>query len=51
MSMSSIGLTSRLVGEQFGSAITFATVGKASAPGQMDVHALKSVLTALHNSL
>ena len=35
MSMSSIGLTSRLVGEQFGSAITFASVGKASAPGQI----------------
>lgn len=51
MSMASNGMISRLSGEVFGSCLTFGAVGKASAPGQMDVHALKSVLTALHNSL
>lgn len=48
MSMSSIGLTSRLVGEQFGSAITFATVGKASAPGQIDYQELNQMLDIIH---
>ena len=48
MSMSSIGLTSRLVGEQFGSAITFASVGKASAPGQIDYQELNQMLDIIH---
>ena len=37
MSMGKMGVISRLCGETFGSALTFATVGKASAPGQISV--------------
>ena len=51
MSMSSIGLTSRLVGEQFGSAITFAAVGKASAPGQIDYQELNQMLDIIHKNI
>ncbi|MBS7123648.1 MAG: type I 3-dehydroquinate dehydratase [Faecalibacillus sp.] len=50
MSMSAIGLTSRLVGEQFGSAITFASVGKASAPGQIDYQELNQILEIIHKN-
>ena len=51
MSMSSIGLTSRLVGEQFGSAITFASVGKASAPGQIYYQELNQMLDIIHKNI
>ena len=34
MSMGNLGSMSRIAGENFGSSVTFATVGKASAPGQ-----------------
>ena len=51
MSMSSIGLTSRLVGEQFGSAITFASVGKASAPGQIDYQELNQMIDIIHKNI
>ena len=51
MSMSSIGLTSRLVGEQFGSAITFASVGKASAPGQINYQELNQILQLIHKNV
>lgn len=44
MSMSSMGAISRIAGETFGSAVTFATAGKASAPGQMEANALKDIL-------
>ena len=47
MSMGQIGAVSRAVGGLFGSAATFATVGAASAPGQMPVDELKPVLEAL----
>lgn len=48
MSMSDIGLLSRLSGEIFGSAITFGTIDKASAPGQIPVAQLKEVLDIIH---
>ncbi|SFR81963.1 3-dehydroquinate dehydratase [Anaeromicropila populeti] len=48
MSMGKTGSVSRIAGEVFGSAITFGTVGKASAPGQIPAHALKEVLGLLH---
>ena len=48
MSMSSMGLASRLVGETFGSAITFGAVGKRSAPGQIRVEELAAVLDVVH---
>ena len=51
MSMSARGVLSRLCGEVFGSAITFASAGKASAPGQMDVDELKEVLKILHKNM
>lgn len=51
MSMSGLGGISRLAGEIFGSAVTFASAGHASAPGQMDVEELRRVLKLLHESL
>lgn len=51
MSMAGTGVISRLCGEVFGSALTFGAAGKASAPGQMGVEELKTMLGLLHNSL
>lgn len=51
MSMGGTGLISRLCGEVFGSAMTFGAVGKASAPGQIDVQDLKKVLDVMQNAL
>lgn len=51
MSMAGTGVVSRLCGEVFGSALTFGAAGKASAPGQMGVEDLKTVLSLLHKSL
>ena len=48
MSMEGIGVISRVCGELFGSALTFGACGLASAPGQMSVENLKTVLTLLH---
>lgn len=49
MSMAKDGVISRLCGEVFGSSLTFGAAKKASAPGQIDVQNLKSVLEILHN--
>lgn len=51
MSMTGTGVISRLCGEVFGSALTFGAAGKASAPGQMGVNDLNTVLNLLHKSL
>ena len=51
MSMAGTGVISRLCGEVFGSALTFGAASKSSAPGQMDVEDLKTVLSLLHKSL
>lgn len=51
MSMSGTGVISRLCGEIFGSALTFGAVGKVSAPGQMGIEDLTTVLGLLHKSL
>lgn len=51
MSMGPVGMISRLCGELFGSALTFGTVGKASAPGQIDAKDLASVLQLIHKSM
>ena len=51
MSMAGTGVISRLCGEVFGSALTFGAAGKASAPGQMGVNDLNTVLNLLHKSL
>lgn len=47
MSMSGLGAVSRLCGEAFGSAMTFGSAGKASAPGQVEIEVLKEALEAL----
>ena len=51
MSMAGTGVISRLCGEVFGSALTFGAAKKASAPGQMEVKDLETVLGLLHKSL
>ncbi|MDO4975688.1 MAG: type I 3-dehydroquinate dehydratase [Eubacteriales bacterium] len=51
MSMSGTGVLSRICGEVFGSAMTFGAAKKASAPGQMGVHDLATVLDLLHKSM
>ena len=51
MSMSSIGMVSRLVGETFGSALTFGAVGQRSAPGQPGARELAEVLEMIHRNL
>ena len=48
MSMGALGAVSRLVGEAFGSAMTFANPGQASAPGQVSLDIVNEVLNALH---
>jgi len=47
MSMGDLGKVSRLAGEVFGSCLSFATVGAASAPGQIAVDRLRPVLDEL----
>lgn len=51
MSMGKDGIISRLSGEIFGSAVTFGTIGMASAPGQIDLDSLNMVLDLLHNNI
>ena len=48
MSMAKDGVISRICGEVFGSALTFGTAGKASAPGQIEVERLREVLEIFH---
>ncbi|MCR5792770.1 MAG: type I 3-dehydroquinate dehydratase [Lachnospiraceae bacterium] len=48
MAMSSVGVLSRMAGEIFGSAITFGCVGGASAPGQVPVEDLQTILELVH---
>lgn len=48
MSMSKVGVASRLLGEVFGSAITFGAIGEVSAPGQVDAKNLRNMLEMIH---
>lgn len=48
MSMGRLGVISRISGEAFGSAMTFGSAKKASAPGQLDVDTLQYILKAIH---
>ena len=50
MAMGSIGSITRISGENFGSSITFGTVGAASAPGQFPVLKLRKLLEELHKN-
>lgn len=49
MSMSEMGIVSRLEGQLFGSAITFGALKKTSAPGQINVEKLKKGLEKVNN--
>jgi 3-dehydroquinate dehydratase-1 len=46
MAMGALGQISRVAGV-FGTAVTFGTAGKPSAPGQMDARTLREILSAL----
>ena len=47
MSMGPRGVISRVTGALFGSAMTFAMVGQASAPGQMEIEDLRKAMKML----
>lgn len=51
MSMAGQGVITRLAGEVFGSALTFGIGKQASAPGQVDVNSLRSIMDLLHTNL
>lgn len=51
MSMAKLGVVSRITGEIFGSALTFGTVKKASAPGQIESETLYQILQDIHKVL
>lgn len=48
MSMGRLGAVSRIIGEVFGSSITFGAFGAASAPGQIEVKAVEEMLELVH---
>ena len=50
MSMGALGAVSRLCGEAFGSSMTFANPGTASAPGQVPLDVVDTVLDSLRLS-
>jgi len=50
MSMSPTGVISRICGEVFGSCMTFGAVGQISAPGQIPVQDLNTILEIIHNA-
>jgi len=50
MSMSKLGVISRLVGEAFGSSMTFGAVGQVSAPGQIPVEKLQTAMAIVHEA-
>lgn len=50
MSMSGMGVISRICGEFFGSVLTFGAAKKASAPGQIEVEDLNTILEILHKN-
>lgn len=47
MSMGDLGKITRVAGQTFGSAMTFATVKESSAPGQLTLYQVEQVLDAL----
>lgn len=51
MAMGPLGVVSRVVGECFGSALTFGAGEQSSAPGQMPAPQLRIVLDAIHDSM
>lgn len=49
ISMGEMGAISRISGEIFGSAMTFAALRHASAPGQIPLYEMNTLLQAIHN--
>lgn len=45
MAMGKLGVISRLSGGLFGNSLTFASVARQSAPGQVEIETLREVLT------
>ena len=50
MAMGTAGQTTRLTGEVFGSAMTFCALGRASAPGQVELSQALATLEAIHRT-
>lgn len=50
IAMGGIGTVSRFSGEIFGSAVTFASLKNASAPGQISVQYMKTILKVIHHA-
>lgn len=48
ISMGKLGAVTRACGEIFGSAFTFGSVGKLSAPGQIKAEELRNIMKSLH---
>lgn len=51
MSMGATGMISRIAGQTFGSCVTFAAAGKASAPGQMPLEDVIMILNKISESM
>ena len=51
ISMGAMGSVSRMTGEIFGSAMTFASAGKSSAPGQINADELDKIISQIHNDI
>ena len=51
MSMSPLGVITRIAGEAFGSSMTFGAVGQVSAPGQIPVEKLQAAMAILHDGM
>lgn len=51
IAMGNMGRVTRLLGEFTGSAITFASIGKSSAPGQMEIDKVREILDKLEEVL
>ena len=47
IAMGNMGRVTRLLGEFTGSSITFASIGKSSAPGQMEINEVREILDRL----
>lgn len=47
MAMGSLGMITRVSGQTFGSCMTFASIGKASAPGQLPLEDVRMILDRL----
>ncbi len=51
ISMGEMGVVTRIASEMFGSDVTFGAVGEMSAPGQIEVEELRTLLDVLHDNV